>query len=160
MAKITVTRSIKAPVEAVFGYVDDHRNTVKYMQGLTKWEPAGSTTHGKGATFDVAMKAGPLTMGGVMEVTEWKENKTIAWVSRKGIKQEGRWMFATKSGGTEATLEADVEFPGGIAGRVAARAAEPVFRGNLERSVEALKSQTEKLAAKAGRRQSETTAGL
>jgi uncharacterized membrane protein len=148
MAGITVTRSIKAPVEAVFAYVDDHRNTVKYMQGLTRWEPAGSVTHGKGATFDVAMKAGPLTLGGVMEVTEWKQNSTIGWVSRKGIKQQGRWTFAAKGGGTEATLEADVEFPGGIAGRVAGKAAEPIFRGNLEKSVDTLKAQVEKAAGK------------
>src|ERR1700737_2592520 len=59
MGRITISDSIDAPVAVVFGYVDDHRNTTKYMQGLTKWKPTTSVTHGKGAKFEVGMKAGP-----------------------------------------------------------------------------------------------------
>ena len=51
MSHITTSEEIAAPVEAVFAFVDDHRNTTKYMKDLTKWAPAGSKTHGKGAQF-------------------------------------------------------------------------------------------------------------
>jgi hypothetical protein len=40
------------------------------------------------------------------------------------------------------------EFGGGIAGKVLGRAAEPIVRSNLEKSVNQLKSQTEKLTAR------------
>jgi uncharacterized membrane protein len=147
MGRITISETIAAPVEAVFAYVDDHRNTTKYMQGLTKWKPTTSVTHGKGAKFEVAMKAGPTTLGSVVDITAWTENKTIGWRSIEGFKQSGKWAFKPKAeGSTEATFEMEYEFGGGIAGRMLGRAAEPVVRANLQRSVRTLKQQTERLA--------------
>ena len=55
MAHITVTETIGAPVATVFAYVDDYRNTTKYMKDMTKWEPAGDKTHGKGSRFALSM---------------------------------------------------------------------------------------------------------
>jgi len=148
MGKITITKHIEAPVETVFAYVDDHKNTTKYMKGLTRWAPTTDVTHGKDAEFEVAMKAGPRTLNSVVHITAWTENKTIAWKSVDGFTQTGRWAFAKKAEGTTATFEMDYEFGGGIAGKMLARVADPVVRGNLEQSVTALKDLTEKLAAK------------
>jgi uncharacterized membrane protein len=146
MGRITVTKTIKAPVEVVFGYVDDHHNTTRYMKDLTKWQPAGGQTHGKGSRFDVAMKAGPTHLDSSVEITSWTENQEIGWESRKGFKQTGTWRFKAVAGATQATFDMEYEFPGGIAGKLLARAAEPIVKGNIEKSVEALKLQTEKLA--------------
>ncbi|HXA27470.1 MAG TPA: SRPBCC family protein [Candidatus Angelobacter sp.] len=145
MGHITVTRTIDAPVETVFAYVDDHRNTTKYMKDLTKWQPAGSVTHGKGAQFDVAMKAGPKVLDSSVLITQWTENKVIAWQSQSGFKQTGKWAFKAKGGATEATFDMEYEFGGGIAGKVLAKVAEPVVKMNIESSVDELKKQTEKL---------------
>jgi uncharacterized membrane protein len=149
MGRITVSRRIHAPVELVFGYIDDYRNTTKYMKDLTKWQPAGEKTHGKGAHFEVAMKAGPSTLDSSVEITVWTENKVIGWVSRKGFKQNGKWSFRTADGGSEVNFDMEYEFGGGIAGRLLGRAAEPFVRSNIEKSVDALKAQTEKLAPRA-----------
>ena len=149
MGSIKVSETIKAPVEVVFGYVDDYRNTTKYMKDLTLWEPVGSVTHGKGAVFDVAMKAGPKSLESTVDITAWAENKTIAWLSSEGFKQKGRWTFASRGGNTEATFELEYDLGGGIAGKMLAKVAEPVVRMNIEKSVENLKLQTEKLATKA-----------
>jgi uncharacterized membrane protein len=146
MGRITVSRRIHAPVELVFGYVDDHRNTTKYMKDLTKWQPVGEKTHGKGAHFEVAMKAGPSTLDSSVEITAWTESKVIGWVSRKGFKQNGKWSFRAADGGSEVTFDMEYEFGGGIAGRFLGKAAEPFVRSNIEKSVDALKAQTEKLA--------------
>ncbi|HEY4869246.1 MAG TPA: SRPBCC family protein [Candidatus Dormibacteraeota bacterium] len=149
MGRITINDSIDAPVAVVFGYVDDHRNTTKYMQGLTKWKPTTSVTHGKGAKFEVAMKAGPTTLGSVVDITTWTENKAIAWRSTEGFKQTGKWAFkATGEESTDVTFEMEYEFGGGIAGRMLGRAAEPVVKSNLQRSVKTLKQNTERLAAR------------
>lgn len=148
MGKITITKQIDAPVETVFAYVDNHKNTTKYMKGLVKWSPTTDVTHGKDAEFETAMKAGPKTLNSTVLITAWTENKTIAWKSTDGFSQTGKWAFAKKGEGTTATFEMDYDLGGGIAGKMLARAAEPVVRSNLEQSVDELKSITEKLAAK------------
>ncbi|HSP65370.1 MAG TPA: SRPBCC family protein [Candidatus Deferrimicrobium sp.] len=156
MSHITATEEIAAPVEAVFAFVDDHRNTTKYMKDLTKWAPVGSRSHGKGAQFQVAMKAGPMTLSSIVDITTWTENRTIGWRSIEGFKQTGKWSFKSiAGGGTEATFDMDYELPGGIAGRMASRLADPVVRGNIQQSVRNLRSQVErapkaKKPAKAG----------
>jgi len=153
MGHITVTRSIEAPVEAVFAYVDDYTNTTKYMKDLTKWQPVGSQTHGKGAQFEVAMKAGPKVLDSSVLITQWTENKVIAWKSESGFKQTGKWAFrANADGGTEAVFDMEYEFGGGIAGKVLAKVAEPVVKMNIESSVDELKRQTEGLGAKGSKR--------
>lgn len=147
MGRITIDMTINAPVATVFAYVDDYRNTTKYMKDLVKWQPTGKVTHGKGAQFDVGMKAGPTTLTSVVDITTWTENKTIAWHSHDGFKQIGKWGFAPKGIATSVTFDMEYEFGGGIAGKLLGRAAEPIVRGNLQRSVETLKLHTEKLAA-------------
>jgi uncharacterized membrane protein len=148
MGHITTSSEIAAPVEAVFAFVDDHRNTTKYMKDLTKWAPVGSKSHGKGAKFAVAMKAGPMTLSSVVDITTWTENKAIGWKSIEGFKQTGKWSFKPSGDGTEATFDMDYELPGGIAGRMLSRAADPIVRGNIEQSVRNLRSQVEKTSKK------------
>jgi uncharacterized membrane protein len=150
MGRIIITRLIAAPVETVFAYVDDYRNTTKYMKDLSKWQPTGDKTHGKGSEFEVGMRAGPTTLTSMVLITHWTENRVIGWSSQSGFKQSGKWQFRSKGEDTEATFEMEYEFGGGIAGRMLGRAAEPIVRGNLEQSVAALKTNTEKLAAKGG----------
>lgn len=158
MSRITITEDIAAPVEAVFAFVDDHTNTTKYMKDLSKWAPVGSKTHGKGAKFDVAMKAGPLTLGSVVDITTWTENSAIGWTSVDGFRQKGRWGFKANGSGTTATFDMEYDLPGGIAGRMLSKAADPVVRGNLEQSVRNLKAQVEKGTRKPAAKRSATTA--
>jgi uncharacterized membrane protein len=144
MGHITSSQGISASVDAVFAYVDDYRNTTKYMKDLTKWAPAGSLTHGKGASFQVAMKAGPITLGSVVDITTWAENSAIGWSSTDGLRQRGQWSFKADGERTKATFDLDYELPGGIAGRLLSRAADPIVRGNIDKSVRNLKSQVER----------------
>src|SRR5439155_8694786 len=147
MGRITIDETIKAPVATVFAYVDDYRNTTKYKKDLSKWQPTGKVTHGKGAQFAVGMRAGPSTLNSVVDITEWTADRIIAWVSREGFKQSGKWAFKAKGDATAVTFDMEYEFGGGIAGRMLGRAAEPFVRSNLEKSVATLKEQTEKLSA-------------
>ncbi len=147
MGRITIDMTINAPVATVFAYVDDYRNTTRYMKDLVKWQPTGKVTHGKGAQFNVGMKAGPTTLTSVVDITTWLENKAIGWDSNEGFKQIGMWAFKPKGDKTQVTFDMEYEFGGGIAGKLLGRAAEPIVRGNLQRSVETLKLHTEKLGA-------------
>ncbi len=147
MGRITIDMTINAPVATVFAYVDDYRNTTKYMKDLVKWQPTGKVTHGEGAQFAVGMKAGPTTLTSVVDITTWTENKAIGWHSNEGFKQIGLWAFLPRGEKTKVTFDMEYEFGGGIAGKLLGRAAEPIVRGNLQRSVETLKLHTEKLSA-------------
>src|SRR6202051_1367729 len=147
MGHITIDMKINAPVATVFAYVDDYRNTTKYMKDRGKWQPTGKVTHGKGAQFDVGMKAGPTTLTSVVDITTWTENTAIGWHSNEGFKQVGIWAFKPKGDKTQVTFDMEYEFGGGIAGKLLGRAAEPIVRGNLQRSVETLKLHTEKLGS-------------
>jgi uncharacterized membrane protein len=133
MGHINITASIDCSIETVFAYVDDYKNTTKYMRDLSKWKPVGSKSHGKGAVF---------------EVGAWIENKTISWESTDGFWQRGSWMFKTVGKKTQATYDMEYEFGGGIAGKLLAKAAEPIVRMNLEKSIAELKVRCEKLASK------------
>jgi uncharacterized membrane protein len=148
MGHITISQDIAAPVKAVFDYVDEHSNTTKYMKDLTKWNPVGPNSHGKGAKFAVAMKAGPMTLSSVVDITTWTQNTAIGWTSVEGFKQKGKWTFTSRGDGTKATFDMEYELPGGIAGRMVSRVAEPIVRGNIEQSVRNLRSQVEKRAGK------------
>lgn len=152
MGQITIRETIDAPVDAVFGYVDDYRNTTKYMKDLVKWKPTTDVTHGKGSKFAVGMKAGPTTLNSVVDINTWTENRAIGWKSLEGFKQAGKWSFKSKGEQTEVTFEMDYEFGGGIAGRMLSRAAEPFVRSNLEASVRNLKTQTEKRVTTSAKR--------
>ncbi len=145
MGHITIDTVVNAPVTTVFAYVDDYRNTTKYMKDLVKWQPTGKVTHGKGAQFGVGMKAGPTTLTSVVDITTWTENAAIGWNSREGFKQIGIWAFKSSGDKTLVTFDMEYEFGGGIAGKLLGRAAEPFVRSNLQRSVETLKLHTEKL---------------
>jgi len=148
MGHINLTTTINAPIDTVFAYVDDYKNTTKYMRDLSKWKPVGSKSHGKGAVFEVGMKAGPKVLESTIEMDNWVENKTIAWESTNGFWQKGSWVFKTMGKKTQATYDMEFEFGGGIAGKFLAKAAEPIVRMNLEKSVAELKVQCEKLAGK------------
>jgi uncharacterized membrane protein len=146
MGRITVTETINAPVGTVFDYVDDYRNTTRYMKDLTRWEPVGSKTQGKGSRFALSMNAGPVNIDGEVEIDTWEENRAIGWKTRKGFRQDGSWSFNERGGGTEATFTVDYDLPGGIAGKMMAKVTvEPVLKSILEASVKQLKAQTEKL---------------
>jgi uncharacterized membrane protein len=148
MSHITVSEDIAAPLNTVFDYVDEHTNTTKYMKDLTLWKPVGANAHGKGAKFAVAMKAGPMTLSSIVDITTWTENSAIGWTSVEGFKQKGKWTFASRGDGTVATFDMEYELPGGIAGRMVSRVAEPIVRGNIEQSVRNLRSQVQKAATK------------
>jgi uncharacterized membrane protein len=104
------------------------------------------------------MKAGPMTLSSVVDITVWTENRAIGWTSREGFKQTGRWSFDEHGHSTEATFDMDYELPGGIAGRILSRAADPVVRGNIQQSVRALKQHVERATSKTAAKPAAKTA--
>lgn len=114
--------------QAVFALVSDASRLAGFFVGITVWEPRSQKRRGKGARFKVLMRVGSIEAGGLLRITEWRENELIAWDSEAGIRQRGHWRLHPAVGGTDLHLEIDftLEGPGSwlverIAGRVVAR---------------------------------------
>ena len=58
MGRITIDETIKAPVATVFAYVDDYRNTTKYMKDLSKWQKYPNGGEAKWKVTDGYMEVG------------------------------------------------------------------------------------------------------
>jgi len=86
---VTITKSIliNRPVEIVFAYVDDIKNTgwhmtkssMPLMGGHLNLETVSGNDAGTGATYRWWGKVFGLTMDFTETVTEWEENKKRVW---------------------------------------------------------------------------------
>lgn len=145
MPELTGDVHIEARREAVFAFVDDWHQTTRYLRGLVRWEPADPDhVQGLGTRFAAAIKAGPVTLEGKMEVTEHVPPERIAFTSIEGPRLDGLWVFDEEDGGTRVTLTNDFELPGGMAGRVVGKLASTQGKKDLDASLAELKRLVER----------------
>ena len=136
---------ISAPPEAIFEYVADPENYLRFLSGVTRWEVIGDQTEGLGARYRILIRVGAADVGGLIEMVEWREPYDIAWHSVTGVDQRGRWRIRAKDDG-----RTKVEFRfaygvigGGIAGLITEIAAAPAMRRHMRRTLQQLKRQVE-----------------
>jgi uncharacterized membrane protein len=139
MAKISGSAIINAPVEEVFAFVDDHNNTVKYMEGMVSWGVVGELC-GVGTVFRGEMQFGPTKLTSEVVITELVPNEIIAWKSQSGPTNNGRWTIEPAGKGAKVTHEQEFELPGGVFGAMLAKTLEPIMRIQAERSLSKLKN--------------------
>lgn len=140
MPELTGHVHVDAPRETVFAFVDDWHQTTRYLRGLVRWEPMDPDhVQGLGTRFAAAIKAGPVTLDGKMEVTEHEPPDRIAFTSIEGPRLDGLWVFDDEDGGTRVTLTNDFELPGGTAGRVVGKFASSRGQKDLDASLAELK---------------------
>ena len=78
------------------------------------------------------MKVGSIQAGGTIRVTEWSEDRSIAWTSEQGIHQDGKWKLRpVEPDGTELTLEIGFDLSGGPVGALVERLAGRIVARNL-----------------------------
>jgi uncharacterized membrane protein len=133
-----------APLDVAFAYLDDYRNATTWMFGLSTFEPVGDKDHGLDAVFDGTFAVKPVKLSSRIRVTEWEENKVIAFESIKGFKNWSTWRF--ESTGPEQTridVTFSYELPGGLAGRALSKVLEPIVAVSVRHSDEALRREIE-----------------
>ena len=134
----------EAPLEVAFAYLDDYRNATTWMFGLEKFEPAGDKDHGLGARFDGTFHVKPVKLHSTIEVTEWEQDKVIAFESIKGFRNWSTWNFiGTGPASTTVQVKFSYELPGGLAGRALGRALEPIVAVSVRHSDQALRREIE-----------------
>ncbi|MEX2554645.1 MAG: SRPBCC family protein [Actinomycetota bacterium] len=119
---------IDRPPKDVWRLVGDLARYPEFFAGITKWDPKSEERSGVGARYRVLMQVGSIQAGGTLHVTEWEENRGIAWESETGIGMTGRTEIEPERAGTRVRLEIDFTLPGlggwlveRIAGRIVGR---------------------------------------
>jgi hypothetical protein len=132
---------IERSPEEVFAWVSDHRNAARVLHGVSRWEPRGPQVSGRGARFDVEMRALGFPLSNVLVLDTWDEPRAIGWRSESGlVAQAGGWRFRPVTGRTEVTLTIRYRPPGGpLAGLVAGQV-DGVVRRRLDGALARMKA--------------------
>lgn len=141
MPELNASVRIDRPLEVVFAFVDDYRNVTRYLRHLQRWDPIDpSRVQGLGIRFRGTVRAGPITMGGVLEVIEHVPGERVRYRSIEGPRLTGEWTFhADGDDATVVRLRNTYDLPGGPLGRVAGRIVSTQGARELEGSLRELK---------------------
>jgi uncharacterized membrane protein len=157
----TVENSIEIdrPAADVFGFVDDYKNSTRYIVGMTEYKPTTKQTSGKGSKFKFVKKTTGLPdIKSEIEITGWEQDRQITFKSFAGFDNGGTYTFTGRGDRTVVRLSNTYDLGsliggnrgglfGGIAkaaGGIASKAAEGQVRKDLTTSLEKLRSLVEK----------------
>lgn len=137
MARIRVSTTIEAPIDAVWEYVRRIDSHTEWMSDAESISFLSDQTEGVGTAFECLTKVGPLRLNDAMVVTEWAEQEVIGVRHTGLVTGEGRFTLAPAgTDRTEFCWTEELQFPwwmGGLLGDiVGARILEWVWRRNLK----------------------------
>lgn len=149
MSKLEFTAevTVKCPPERAFDYFADYRHVAAVLEGVSRWEPAGSKTEGVGARYKVEMQALGIPLKSVLRLNRWRrphEIGEIGWISESGlIKQEGGFTFKKVKGGVHIELRIAYEPPASFVGGAIAGRLDWVVRRRLQKALERIRDTLE-----------------
>jgi uncharacterized membrane protein len=135
--------TINASRERVWTAVSDISVADAYLDGMRFTPVEGEPSTGLRARYAVRAHVGSAEVGGIVEIVEWDPPHELAWTSITGIEQRGRWILHGTDRRTEVIFRLGYQSPGGILALVADRIGGRMVRGNVRRSLGALKRMLE-----------------
>jgi uncharacterized membrane protein len=154
--RIAESVEVSAPPEAVWEYIAEPENYLRFMSGVTRWEVQGDKRSGLGARCRMLLRVGAAEVGGLIEWVEWSEPRDMAWTSVTGVDQRGRWRIRPLE---RERSRVELRYAYGVAGAgifgwIAEKVAAPTLRRHIRRTLHQLKRQIEheRLRAEAERR--------
>jgi uncharacterized membrane protein len=156
-SKVENSTVVDRPAAEVFAFVDDYKNTTKYLVGMTEYKPTTKQVSGKGSRFKLVKKTTGLPdIKSEIEITAWEQDKRIDFESVSGFENGGSYTFTPRGAGTVVKLVNTYDITsliggggglfGGLkkaAGGALGKAAEGQARKDLTNSLENLKSLVE-----------------
>ncbi|HKA83808.1 MAG TPA: SRPBCC family protein [Acidimicrobiales bacterium] len=138
MTHICVRVTIDAPADVVWARLADIADHVRWMADADAIRFTDERRSGVGTRFECDTRIGPLRTTDVMEVTEWREGRSLGVRHAGVVSGAGRFVLGGDRGvSTSVTWEERLRFPwwlgGPVAGLVAAPVLRRVWRGNLRR---------------------------
>ena len=138
---------IEASPEQVWPFLVEPEKFLKWWFTVREFTPQQKSLNGAGATFYTEEKcAGPL-MKLNFELTEWEENRRLAFrmTSGSGVKAYAqKWTIEATQAGSKYILAEEWEGPFGIFGKIS----EIFLRGSSETLVEQYLSRLKNLVEK------------
>jgi uncharacterized membrane protein len=157
--RVSESIEVSAPPQAVWDYLAEPENYLRFMSGVTRWEVQGEQRSGLGSRVRMLIRVGAAELGGLIEWVEFSEPRDMAWSSVTGIDQRGRWRLRElPDDNTKVEMRYAYGVAGsGITGWIAEMVASPTLRRHLRRTLQQLKRQLEheQLRTEAERRRRE-----
>ena len=142
-----VERSIEiaAPPEKIWPFLVEPEKIMKWFTFLRKFEYTGEQRSGVGTPFYYEEKSGPQLMKLSYMVTEWVENKRLAFVMTSGTlkKDDQIWSLEAIPSGSRFTMTEDAEMPWGIISKILGALLAGMVGKNIEKILGNLKSLVE-----------------
>ena len=131
MPKMEKTITIDAPIEKVFGYLDEPTNLPEIWPSVVEVKDVQRLPNG-GTSFRDVYKMVGVRFEGTSEDTEYVANQRMVNKTKGGIEGTTIFMFQPEAGGTKVTYE----FEGDVPIPVLGKPAEAVIVRQTERETE------------------------
>ncbi|NIO71041.1 MAG: hypothetical protein GTN71_18915 [Anaerolineae bacterium] len=118
MVKAETTITINAPVEKVFGYVNEPTNLPEIWPSMVEAKDVQRLPNG-GNRFRWVYKMAGMRFEGTSEDTEVVANQRVVSKTKGGIESTITWTFQPEAGGTKVTFEAEYTVPIPLLGKLA-----------------------------------------
>ena len=118
--KVQRSIEIAAPPDKIWPFLVEPERIMKWFTLLQKFEYTGKQCSGVGTTFYYEEKSGMMLMKLHFKVTEWVENKRLAFVLTSGMlkKDDQIWELKATPAGSRFTMIEEVEMPWGVIGKM------------------------------------------
>lgn len=116
MPRVRVQTTIDAPPRAVWRRLADIADHVSWMADAASIRFTGDQRSGVGTTFECETRVGPLRTLDVMEITEWRERRSMGVRHRGLVTGTGRFILRRRGRHrTRLIWDETLRFPGGWA---------------------------------------------
>jgi uncharacterized protein YndB with AHSA1/START domain len=106
MGKIKKTTTINAPVEEVFGYVEEPANVPEYWPSVIEVKDVEHLPNG-GTKYGWVYKMAGVRFEGSSEAIEYTPNQRTVTENKGGVPGTVTWTYEPEDGGTKVTFEAE-----------------------------------------------------
>jgi uncharacterized protein YndB with AHSA1/START domain len=118
VAKVTRTITINAPVEKVFGYINEPTSLLEVWPSMVEAKDVHRLPNG-GNRFRWVYKMAGVRLEGASEDTDVVPNERVVSETKDGMESRITWAFQPEAGGTKVTFEAEYTVPIPVLGKVA-----------------------------------------
>ena len=118
MVKAEKTITINAPVEKVFGYINEPTNLPEIWPSLVEVTDVQRLPNGGHSNRFVYKMAG-IRLEGTSEDVEHVTNQRIVSKTKDGAESTQTWMFQPEAGGTKVTFKVEYTVPIPVLGKLA-----------------------------------------
>jgi uncharacterized protein YndB with AHSA1/START domain len=119
--KVQKSIEIAAPPHKIWPFLIEPEKIQKWCITFIKFEYTGKQRSGVGTTFYLEEKAGGPLMKLNFKITEWVENRRVAFsmISGNFVKgYEQSWTVEATPSGSRFTFMEEIRFPYGIIGKI------------------------------------------